>query len=174
MGEIFLIGLWISLLVSCTNSIRGPHHPKSTLSHHHYTPRNKVKLTEDSELLHDVTHLKEDLGPLANQLDFSKMTDQEIEFHYFKVHDFDNNIKLDGLEILHAVQHTLHEKELEDDDDNKKDKHDLPSIVGLIDRALDQDDVNNDGYLEYVEYVIGKKRNQNAQEKRSKFEIGIK
>lgn len=55
MGEIFLIGSWISLLVVCANGIRGPHHPKSTVSHHHYIPQNEVKLTQDSELLHDAT-----------------------------------------------------------------------------------------------------------------------
>jgi len=31
----------------------------------------------------------------------------------YRIHDFDNNTKLDGLEILHALQHTMHENEEE-------------------------------------------------------------
>lgn len=42
----------------------------------------------------------------------------------------------------------------------------------LIDRVLEEDDVNNDGYLEYVEYVMGRQRDHIAQEKRSKLRIG--
>ncbi|XP_014476295.1 PREDICTED: multiple coagulation factor deficiency protein 2 homolog isoform X2 [Dinoponera quadriceps] len=172
MGETLLIGLWISLLMVYANGIRGPHHPKSTVSHHHYTPQNEIKLTQDSDLLHDATHLKEDMGPLGDQLDFSKMTEQEIEFHYFKVHDVDNNTKLDGLEILHAIQHTFHENRLAENDDFNEDMQDLPWIVELIDRVLEEDDVNNDGYLEYVEYVMGRQRDHIAQEKRGKLRIG--
>lgn len=103
------------------------------------------------------------MGPLADQLDFSKMTEQEIEFHYFKyvwkvkftfsiiinklhialvrntfanyrVHDVDNNTKLDGLEILHAIQHTFHEHRLAENDDYKEDMQDLPWIVGTFQR----------------------------------------
>lgn len=35
-------------------------------------------------LFYNFRHLKEDIGSLADKLDFSKMTEQEIEFHYFK------------------------------------------------------------------------------------------
>lgn len=35
-----------------------------------------------------------------------KLDDQEaMEFHYFKVHDYDNNNKLDGLELAAAMTH---------------------------------------------------------------------
>jgi len=63
---------------------RGPHHPKSSVSHHHYVPIKNVKLTQDEELLHDVVHLAEDMGSLANQIDVSQMNPQELEFYYFK------------------------------------------------------------------------------------------
>ncbi|GAB1863965.1 Multiple coagulation factor deficiency protein 2-like protein [Camponotus japonicus] len=164
MEVILLITLWLGL---ATGHFRGPHHPKSGISHHHYTPQNEIKLTQDSELLHDTTHLKEDIGPMADQLDFSKMTEQEIEFYYFKIHDIDNNTKLDGLEILHALQHTLHE-----DGEETQSEQDLSWIVDLIDKVLAEDDVNNDGYLEYVEYVMGRKRDHDAQEKRNKLRMG--
>ena len=37
--------------------------------------------------------------------DVSTMSDEEKNFYYFKLHDFDNNDSLDGLEMLHAVTH---------------------------------------------------------------------
>lgn len=45
-------------------------------------------------------------------------------------------------------------------------------VVGLIDKVLEEDDLNNDGYLEYVEYVLGRQRDHVAQEKRNKLKIG--
>ncbi|XP_029658764.1 multiple coagulation factor deficiency protein 2 homolog [Formica exsecta] len=162
MEMILLINLCLGL---ATGHFRGPHHPKSSISHHHYTPQNEIKLTQDSELLHDATHLKEDIGPMADQLDFSKMTEQEIEFHYFQIHDVDNNTKLDGLEILHALQHTLH-------DDEENAMQDLSRIVDLIDKVLAEDDLNKDGYIEYVEFVMGRKRDHDTLEKRNKLRIG--
>ncbi|KYN04295.1 Multiple coagulation factor deficiency protein 2 like protein [Cyphomyrmex costatus] len=150
-----------------TGQFRGPHHPRSSVSHHHYTPNsNTIKLTQDDELLHDATHLKEDIGSMADQLDFSEMTEQEIEFHYFQIHDFDNNTKLDGLEIFHALQHTMHEN-----DEEEIQKLDEDWIVVLIDKVLEEDDLNNDGYLEYVEYVLGRQRDHITQEKRNKLRI---
>jgi hypothetical protein len=40
--------------------------------------------------------------------DAADMTDEELEFHYFKLHDYDNNNKLDGLEIALALKHHEH------------------------------------------------------------------
>lgn len=34
------------------------------------------------------------------------MTEEELEFYYFQVHDTDKNSKLDGLELLQAILHT--------------------------------------------------------------------
>lgn len=45
-------------------------------------------------------------------------------------------------------------------------------ILGLIDKVLEEDDLNNDGYLEYVEYVLGRQRDHMAQETRDKLKIG--
>ncbi|XP_024873954.1 multiple coagulation factor deficiency protein 2 homolog [Temnothorax curvispinosus] len=168
MGTIFLISFYLGL---ATGHFRGPHHPKSSVSHHHHAPQNDVKLTQDAELLHDATHLKEDMGSMADQLDFSKMTEQEIEFHYFQIHDVDNNTKLDGLEILHALQHSLHESSAYSDEEDAM-QSDQDWIVGLIDKVLEEDDLNNDGYLEYVEYVLGRQRDHVTQEKRNKLRIG--
>ncbi|XP_076180322.1 multiple coagulation factor deficiency protein 2 homolog [Ptiloglossa arizonensis] len=164
----------IGLCVAFSNGFRGPHHPRSSVSHHHYSPQKNVKITQDANLLQDATHLKEDMGSMADQLDFSNMTEQEIEFHYFTVHDIDKNAKLDGLEILHAIQHTFHEKRLADAERQSlseearhtKYKDNLQWIIDLIDKVLKEDDLDNDGYLGYVEYVLGRQRDHIVQAKR--------
>lgn len=33
------------------------------------------------------------------------MTEQELQFHYFKMHDADNNNKLDGCELIKSLIH---------------------------------------------------------------------
>ena len=38
-------------------------------------------------------------------VDTSKMTEQELQFHYFKMHDTDGNNKLDGLELVKSLIH---------------------------------------------------------------------
>ncbi|XP_017878795.1 multiple coagulation factor deficiency protein 2 homolog isoform X2 [Ceratina calcarata] len=157
----FTGGILMVLMMGFSDGFRGPHHPRNDASHHHYSPQKDVKITQDSELLHDATHLKEDIGPMAEQMDFSNMTVEEIEFHYFKIHDIDNNAKLDGLEILYALQHSFH------DDENLKAKlnyeDDFPMIVGLVDTVLTIDDLDHDGYLGYDEYVLGRQRDHITQ-----------
>ena len=34
-----------------------------------------------------------------------KLSDEEMNFHYFKVHDYDHNDKLDGIELIAALTH---------------------------------------------------------------------
>lgn len=53
------------------------------------------------------------------------------------MHDIDNNTKLDGLEILHAIQHTFHEYNMVDEegrnfveDEPQIQEDELPRIVG--------------------------------------------
>lgn len=42
---------------------------------------------------------------LAVPMDTSKMSEQELQFHYFKMHDADNNNKLDGCELIKSLIH---------------------------------------------------------------------
>lgn len=92
---------------------RGPHHPRGQpiVKHHvHYRPTKNVdqKLLQDKELVHDTAHIQEHLEEVIEQPDLSKMSDEELDFYYFQVHDTDKNNKLDGLEILQAIMHTDH------------------------------------------------------------------
>ena len=51
-------------------------------------------------------HIREHMKEYMSDTDELKLDDQEaMEFHYFKVHDYDNNNKLDGLELAAAMTH---------------------------------------------------------------------
>ncbi|KAH0548805.1 multiple coagulation factor deficiency protein 2 homolog [Cotesia glomerata] len=161
--------IFFAAYLQSSTGFRGPHHPKSSVSHHHYTPQGDIKLTQDSELLHDTAHLVEDMGTDYAGLSLDTMSEDEIEFYFFKMHDKDNNTKLDGLEILHALQHTYHTE----DDYNEVDDYNLadqiPMIIKMVDRVLEEDDLDNDGYIEYVEYVLAKEK-KNSSEKSTTLE----
>merc|ERR1711879_331462 len=47
-------------------------------------------------------HHKDDLGTSAGK-DPKDMTPDELQFYYFKQHDFDNNDKLDGNELIASM-----------------------------------------------------------------------
>jgi len=34
-----------------------------------------------------------------------EMTEEELQFHYFKVHDYNDDNKLDGIELISALTH---------------------------------------------------------------------
>ena len=38
-------------------------------------------------------------------VDTSKLSEKELQFHYFKMHDSDNNNKLDGCELVKSLIH---------------------------------------------------------------------
>lgn len=116
--------LLTSSVFICVNC-RGPHHPRGEVVRHHvhYRPTRGTdqKLLQDKELLHDTAHLEEHLEEVIEKPDLSQMTDEELDFYYFQVHDTDKNSKLDGLEILQAIMHTDHHDEDEDGDGQKED-----------------------------------------------------
>lgn len=56
-------------------------------------------------LLFLFSHILEELEHQINTKKKEEMTDEELQFHYFKLHDFDNNNLLDGLEIVKALTH---------------------------------------------------------------------
>ncbi|XP_055335209.1 multiple coagulation factor deficiency protein 2 homolog [Paramacrobiotus metropolitanus] len=109
------------------------------------SPAGKPALTEDE------AHIKEHLKDWAD-VDTSKMSPVELEFHYFKLHDSDGNGKLDGLEMLQALLHSgnedPHHERLE-----PSEPIDLKVYTDIIDQVLKDDDLDQDGYLSYEEYT---------------------
>jgi len=88
------------------------------------------------------------------------MSEQELQFHYFKMHDTDGNNKLDGLELVKSL---IHWHEGEDHDGHS---HELPPIFEdkqlsfLVDPVLRNDDINNDGLIDYAEFIASQIKNR--------------
>ena len=59
----------------------------------------------DSQRIHDREHIKEHLHGVLGEPDLSKLSEEELQFHYFKMHDNDNNNKLDGCELIKSLIH---------------------------------------------------------------------
>ncbi|XP_064603133.1 multiple coagulation factor deficiency protein 2 homolog [Liolophura sinensis] len=145
-------------------------------SHHHIHPGNaNENRFHDSAVVQDAEHIKEHLKDEIN-VDEKNMTAEELEFHYFKLHDTDNNTKLDGLEILQALAHMMPAddvvpplkpedtagkttEEIKKMEDERRDKV-LDYYTGFIDRVMEDDDYDNDGYLTYIEYVLARRRDE--------------
>ncbi|XP_046976166.1 multiple coagulation factor deficiency protein 2 homolog isoform X2 [Vanessa cardui] len=81
-------------------------------------------------------------------IDTSKMTEQELQFHYFKMHDADNNNKLDGCELIKSLIHW------HDQVDANRTAYTDGQIEAVLEKALTHADLNNDGYIDYLEYRI--------------------
>uniref|UniRef100_A0A8C3TR38 Multiple coagulation factor deficiency 2, ER cargo receptor complex subunit n=1 Tax=Catharus ustulatus TaxID=91951 RepID=A0A8C3TR38_CATUS len=78
----------------------------------------------------------------------SEMSPQELQLHYFKMHDYDGNNLLDGLELATAISH-VHKEEGGEHTQAMKEEE----LISLIDDVLRDDDKNNDGYIDYAEFA---------------------
>ncbi|OXU26722.1 sex-determining region Y protein [Nasonia vitripennis] len=117
--------------------------------HHH---GQQQQILNAANIAQEKAHIAEHLDV---PMDTSKMTEQELQFHYFKMHDADNNNKLDGCELIKSLIH-WHEE------GNKDPNHGAAAgekifqddeLVTLIDPILDMDDTNKDGYIDYPEFI---------------------
>ncbi|XP_073966696.1 multiple coagulation factor deficiency protein 2 homolog isoform X1 [Choristoneura fumiferana] len=129
---------------------------------HHGDPQ----LLNPANIAHERDHIQEHMDV---PIDTSKMSEQELQFHYFKMHDADNNNKLDGCELIKSLIHwheqghkqptqegapPVGEKIFADDE-----------LVNLIDPILNMDDHNRDGYIDYPEFVRAQQKSQNKEGK---------
>uniref|UniRef100_T1DEW7 EF-hand domain-containing protein n=1 Tax=Psorophora albipes TaxID=869069 RepID=T1DEW7_9DIPT len=89
-------------------------------------------------------------------IDTSKMSEQELQFHYFKMHDSDNNNKLDGCELIKSLIHWHEESKNQDQTGQPAHQDKIFSndeLSALIDPILTSDDHNQDGFIDYPEFV---------------------
>lgn len=97
------------------------------------------------------SHIKEHLKDEIDLKD-AQMSDEDLQFHYFKLHDYDHNNKLDGIELMNAMTH------YHDEDGDGKNPHYTDDEMGqMIDQILEEDDLNKDGYIDYPEFVASQK-----------------
>lgn len=96
---------------------------------------------------HMTEYYKED--DIDEQLNLD--SEEATQFHYFKLHDYDNNNKLDGLELYAAIAHFSDEHA---EKGGGAPAHlDEAQIERLVNSVLEQDDVNEDGFVDYYEFV---------------------
>ncbi|XP_036118251.1 multiple coagulation factor deficiency protein 2 [Molossus molossus] len=101
----------------------------------------------DKHTVHDQEHIMEHLEGVINKPE-AEMSPQELQLHYFKMHDYDGNNLLDGLELSTAITHVHKEGGNEQAPPMSEEE-----LINLIDGVLRDDDKNNDGYIDYAEFA---------------------
>ena len=86
-------------------------------------------------------HLKNE-----TEINLDDMSDDELHFYYFTLNDYDQNKRLDGLEILYAIN----DRPDAADEDLPLTEEEGANRVDAILRRMDQ---NSDGYIDYPEYT---------------------
>ncbi|KAL0964364.1 hypothetical protein UPYG_G00322850 [Umbra pygmaea] len=131
--------LLLSFLLLSVHSHQPPQeHPPE--SHH-------PNMHLDKNMVHDREHIMEHLEGVIDKPE-SEMSPQELQLHYFKMHDYDGNNQLDGLELATAITHVHREERGENSPPMKEE-----DLISLIDDVLRSDDKNNDGYIDYAEFA---------------------
>ncbi|CAF1294070.1 unnamed protein product [Adineta ricciae] len=141
--------------VYCINA-HGQHSPSSTDG-----PQHISRKMEDH--VHDMNHMKHDL---EHQIDkpIEKMTPEEQNFYYFKLHDANNDNRLDGLEVIAAFDHTHEENSTQNAATNPNNNTHNPrlpdeELTNIIDDILKEEDLNRDGFISYEEFKYSLERN---------------
>ncbi|VDO35966.1 unnamed protein product [Brugia timori] len=107
--------------------------------------------------LHFFRHIKEHLDGKLDQT--ANMTPEQLQFHYFNMHDMDRNGLLDGLELIKAITH-FHEENR----DSRQDASQLPAVLTeteierMLDPIFNSDDLNRDGFISYPEFSKAQKQ----------------
>ncbi len=122
--------------------------------------------------IYNYSHIEEHLLEKAN-IDLEDASNKELGFFFFTEHDYNNDNKLDGLELFKAVTHYMEPYTI-----STKKKRELGSPEKIaahvkeathnrnddtaeeLDKVLIKVDLNQDGYLTYPEYVAALKMTQ--------------
>ncbi|CAJ0940027.1 unnamed protein product, partial [Mesorhabditis belari] len=111
---------------------------------------------------HDAEHIKEHLDGKVDPT--AHMTPEQLQFHYFNMHDLDKNGKLDGVELIKAITH-FHNENPGPQHQSSGAPPPLPTEVELesmIDSILREDDFNGDGQIDYGEFLKAQKMREDA------------
>ncbi|XP_034661888.1 mediator of RNA polymerase II transcription subunit 15 isoform X2 [Drosophila subobscura] len=131
------------------------HHQQQAGGHHHGQPQ---QVLNTGNIQQERAHIQEHMQV---PIDTSKMSEAELQFHYFKMHDSDNNNKLDGCELIKSLIHWHVEdgsKKPPEDASETPDEHKTGSVYtdkaleDTIDYVLKSMDLNNDGFVDWAEY----------------------
>ncbi|XP_023345143.1 multiple coagulation factor deficiency protein 2 homolog [Eurytemora carolleeae] len=117
------------------------------------------------DLVLDSEHLMDDFKDLFSSRDIETMELDQKLFLWFNSHDWDMNTKMDGLELFKALSHDHnyhHDEDHEDPGDSHHDpfQHSPPAqrqrlrrTEKIVDKILNEDDLDLDGALGFVEFA---------------------
>ena len=116
--------------------------------------KDRYKFIEDADHIRE--HLKIEFGLDDKQAeDYMKKHDTQTQF--FVMHDYDKNTKLDGLELFKSMsdhyEHHHHPDGEGHGYDGNSEKDETDSLTDFVDMILKDQDSNNDGYVDYYEYM---------------------
>nr|XP_057917290.1 multiple coagulation factor deficiency protein 2 [Doryrhamphus excisus]XP_057917299.1 multiple coagulation factor deficiency protein 2 [Doryrhamphus excisus] len=137
--------LFLSSFLLCVRC-HGDHHqgqPPVVESAAHFSGHGRF----DKTVVQDKEHIMEHLEGVIDKPQ-KDMSPQELQLHYFKMHDYDGNNLLDGLELATAITHVHREERGENSQPMREE-----DLMNLIDDVLRDDDKNNDGYIDYAEFA---------------------
>ncbi|XP_073337882.1 multiple coagulation factor deficiency protein 2 [Pagrus major] len=140
--------LLLSSSLLCVDSqvdLQGQQPPPVIESAAHVTGHGHGRL--DKNMVQDKDHIMEHLEGVIDKPE-NDMSPQELQLHYFKMHDYDGNNLLDGLELATAITHVHREERGENGQPMREE-----DLISLIDDVLRDDDKNNDGYIDYAEFA---------------------
>ncbi|CAG5132549.1 unnamed protein product [Candidula unifasciata] len=111
------------------------------------------KPLEFASEIHNRDHILEHLQKVVATKPKEQLTPEELEFHYFKLHDYDNNNQLDGLEIAKAVTHTHTDQNVTEGSgpDSTLVMSD-EQLASTVDGILTTFDHDKNGYVAYFEF----------------------
>ncbi|XP_065343508.1 multiple coagulation factor deficiency protein 2 homolog isoform X2 [Cloeon dipterum] len=128
--------------------------PVAQQQHQYGQPQVPVHHAAAPQQILNVAHMAQEKEHLKEHLhvpvDTNNMSEQELQFHYFKMHDADNNNKLDGCELIKSLihWHVAHSDHL-----NAMSTFTDDDLQAALDMMLQASDKDNDGFLTYAEYT---------------------
>lgn len=101
-----------------------------------------------------ISHIRHDLEGQINKPN-EQMTPEEQNFYYFKLHDTNNDNRLDGLEVVAAFDHVHQENNDNATTGQAPPHHERMAdeeLIRLVDDILKEEDLDRDGYISYQEF----------------------
>ncbi|XP_076333907.1 longistatin-like isoform X2 [Tachypleus tridentatus] len=114
---------------------------KSTAS---VTAEDVRRKWDAEEIIRDLDHIKEDLNNILELHESGAISPNDSLFYFFRMHDFDDNKMLDGIELIVAVRHSFEHS------NQPEDEMPLVEVVQIVDSFFKYDEDKN-GFLTYPE-----------------------
>merc|ERR1712113_1145517 len=110
----------------------------------------------------DIQHLKD---TMQLKKPIKDMTSEERQFYYFKQSDHNDDDMMDGLEMMQ----TLIKYEIEDATAFGEPIQNHPDEYWIkqIDRAIDVQDLNDDGMVDFIEFTHYRNKNKNKNKSKA-------